>query len=304
MKTLLALTVAILALPVLAQPRASLQWGSSPSATLTQPGPLDRRNRTRYSAFAWSLGHQFRSPDLGSGSLQLTYARRTVDLRGYSIDVQGPLPEAMYSLSATSSWHRAWAGAYNSHVVLVPALENASERTIGLSDVNLSAALLLRRSEAQWSAGAGAAWTSAYGHPRLLPVLTLSVQSPSGRAAAGVIAPFWAGAHFAASPLVTVAFDARQEGGEYRTDNEETGEDEHVRYWSLTLGPRLAAALGQTDLQLSLRAGLEMRRRYDGVLSHDTVIRRELGNARVLQLALQYGRAPQLADAPLPENWP
>lgn len=145
--------IAITALPAFAQPRVSIHWDSSPRTALTQRGAEQRQNQARYAAFSWQIGHAWQSQEVGRGSLQLRYIRRTVRVERLGRWVEGPRPHAMYTLSLASRWANSWHSAYETEVALCPALENASETTSGMGDVKLSGVGLVRRRATQHTIG-------------------------------------------------------------------------------------------------------------------------------------------------------
>ena len=201
---------------------------------------------------------------------------------------RGPWPPDYYTLFARTEWQRQFASDYEWAAYVVPVYEHASESTSRAEDWDLGLGIVVRRQVRSILVGVGVDWNEHFGSKFVIPVLEFTSERSRFRFQA--LLPLEATAQFRWTPWMEVGVMALQQGGEYRTDDQEVETDEWVKYWSTTVGPNFVLTLVPGVLCLEVQGGFEFWRHFDGGSPASGHTKSEFEPSPSVEISVQYGR--------------
>ena len=239
------------------EPLVGIDWIHSLQTSMREKGIDGHTKNLEYSKFSWHIGHQWRNRKNASEMiLGLQYTRRT--FQGYGpFGLRGDnIPENLYSLEMITRWKTSWGNTQETLLFISPVLESAAENTLKPRDFKFAGGGLVLRQFRIAQLGVGFAWSRVFGKAMLLPLGAINWQSPHEKIIVRLLLPLEGEVRADLRPWLTVGLVARQQGSEYRTDDQDTEGDQWIQHRSTTMGPAAIFHLGTSNLHLFTRSEL------------------------------------------------
>ena len=170
-----------------------------------------------------------------------------------------------------------------------PVLESAAENTLKPRDFKFAGGGLVLRQFGIVQLGIGFAWSRAFGKAMLLPLGGINWQSPHNKIIVRFLLPLEGEVRADPRPWLTVGLVARQQGSEYRTDDQDAEGDQWIQHWSTTIGPAAIFHLGTSGLHLFTRSELAFAHRLNTLNETKARIDRDVARTWMIHAGFLFG---------------
>ena len=284
------IVILILASQGYSEPLVGIDWIHSLQTSMREQGIDEHTKDLEYSKFSWHIGHQWRNHENASETiLGLQYTRRT--FQGYGpFGLRGDdIPENLYSLKIITRWKKSWGNTQETILFISPVLESAAENTLKPRDFKFAGGGLVLRQFGIVQLGIGFAWSRAFGKAMLLPLGGINWQSPHNKIIVRFLLPLEGEVRADPRPWLTVGLVARQQGSEYRTDDQDAEGDQWIQHWSTTIGPAAIFHLGTSGLHLFTRSELAFAHRLNTLNETKARIDRDVARTWMIHAGFLFG---------------